>query len=64
MTVLAGEPHETKHTDGMSLVDGPGSGEDVFPLSFSSNKIELSGVLVWDPASPEVAKERHCTKEL
>lgn len=56
--MLAGEPRETKR------IDGPGSGEEVLPLSFSSNRTELSGVLAWDPASPEVVKERHCTKEL
>ena len=62
--MLAGEPHETKHIDGVSLVDSPGSGEEVLPLSFGSNRTELSGVLAWDPDSPEAARERHYTKEL
>lgn len=59
--MLAGEP---KHIGSVSLVDGPGSGEEVLPLSSGSNRTELLGVLAWDPDSPEAAKERHCTEEL
>lgn len=53
-----------KHIDRVSLVDGPGSGEEVLPSSFGSNRTELSGVLAWDPDSPGAAKESHCTEEL
>lgn len=59
--MLAGEP---KHIGSVSLVDGPGSGEEVLPLSSGSNRTELLGVLAWDPDCPEAAKERHCTEEL